>query len=236
MIELNVRESSWGRPQPVSLSATALAEPAPLSRADLLARVLEEIDYGLLLVDARGVLSWANELGLREVIGGGALRLVQGRVQTQSAGEQAAFNAAVADAHRGLRRMLTLGDGEAGVSVAVTPMGGEDGGEPMALLLFGKRQAHQTLSLDFYARTHGLTSAEQTVLKQMSLGHKPMDIARRQGVAISTVRSHIKNIRLKTGTGSIRELLGQVAVLPPITPAMRFGGQAAATGASGLLN
>jgi hypothetical protein len=35
------------------------------------------------------------------------------------------------------------------------------------------------------------------------------------------VRSHITSIRTKTQTDSIRELLGRVATLPPITPAMK---------------
>lgn len=241
MIELNCREPAQRPAHPVSLAAvhvaTDVAAAAPLpSRAGLLAKVLDEIDYGLLLVDARGALAYANEPGLREVLGGGSLRLWQGQVQTRSSTDQSAFNAAVAGAMRGLRRMLTLCHDGASVSVAVTPMhGGDDGFEPMALLLFGKRQGHPTLSVDFYARTHGLTTAEHNVLKQMTLGHKPLDIARRQGVAISTVRSHIKNIRLKTHTGSIRELLNRVAVLPPISLAMKQG-MDGAPAAAGFLN
>lgn len=230
MIELNCREPAQRAAHPVSLAAARAVTdlgvaPSLPARAGLLAKMLDEIDYGLLLVDARGALAYANELGLREVLGGGALRLWQGQVQTRSSVDQSAFNAAVAGAMRGLRRMLTLCHEGASVSVAVTPMqaGGDDAFEPMALLLFGKRQGNATLSVDFYARSHGLTTAEHNVLKQMTQGHKPLDIARGQGVAISTVRSHIKNIRLKTHTGSIRELLNRVAVLPPISLAMKQG-------------
>jgi hypothetical protein len=35
------------------------------------------------------------------------------------------------------------------------------------------------------------------------------------------VRSHICSIRIKTQTDSIRELINRVAVLPPITPALK---------------
>jgi DNA-binding CsgD family transcriptional regulator len=40
-------------------------------------------------------------------------------------------------------------------------------------------------------------------------------------VAISTVRSHICNIRTKTRATSIRELVERIAVLPPITPVVK---------------
>ena len=45
-----------------------------------------------------------------------------------------------------------------------------------------------------------------------------------QAVAISTVRSHICSIRQKTQTGSIRELINRVTVLPPISPALKTSG------------
>ena len=83
--------------------------------------------------------------------------------------------------------------------------------------------ANETLTVDFYARSHGLTSAEMNVLKHICSGMKPKEIARDHGVAISTVRSHICSIRIKTQTDSIRELINRVAVLPPITPAMKTG-------------
>jgi DNA-binding CsgD family transcriptional regulator len=196
----------------------------------LLMRVLDEIDYGLLLVAPDGSLRYGNQLGLREVLDSGALHLVQGRVQARSNADQTALHAALADARRGLRRLFSASHEGAPVNVAIVPVGdGDTGGEPLALLVFGKRQANETLTVDFYARTHGLTSAELSVLKSMCAGLKPKEIARRQGVAISTVRSHICSIRIKTQTGSIRDLLGRVAVLPPITPAVKSLGVAASS-------
>jgi DNA-binding CsgD family transcriptional regulator len=195
----------------------------------MLMRVLDEIDYGLLLVTGDATLRYANQLGLKEVLDNGVLQLSQGRVQARSANEQAALLAALADTRRGLRKLVAAVHEGTQVCVAVVPVGhGEDGGEPLALIVFGKRQASESLSVDFYARTHGLTGAELNVLKAMWAGLKPKEIARRQGVAISTVRSHICSIRVKTQTGSIRELLGRVAVLPPITPAVKSLGAALA--------
>ena len=64
--------------------------------------------------------------------------------------------------------------------------------------------------------------AELTVLKRLCRGMRPKEVAREQDVAISTVRSHICSIRTKTQTASIPELIDRVAVLPPITPAMKL--------------
>ena len=131
---------------------------------------------------------------------------------------------------RGKRRLFSVGHNGGSVSVAAVPMppADDDAHEPMVLLVFGKRSAAETLTVDFYARSHGLTSAEMNVLKHICSGMKPKEIARDNGVAISTVRSHICSIRVKTQTDSIRELINRVAVLPPITPAMKtaMGGKA----------
>ena len=52
-------------------------------------------------------------------------------------------------------------------------------------------------------------------------GLSPAELAELHGVAISTVRSQIANIRAKTRTGNIRDLIQQVAVLPPLVGALR---------------
>lgn len=210
-------------PAPAGPSASAMQHGA------LLMRVLDEIDYGLVLVATDGSMRYANQLGLKELLDNGALQLSQGRVQARHAADQVALLTALGDVRRGLRKLVSARHEGAQTSVAVIPVAGaDDPGGPVALLVFGKRHSNETLSVDFYARTHGLTGAETIVLKAMCSGLKPKEIARRQGVAISTVRSHICSIRVKTQTGSIRELLGRVAVLPPITPAVKTLGTLAA--------
>jgi DNA-binding CsgD family transcriptional regulator len=60
-------------------------------------------------------------------------------------------------------------------------------------------------------------------------GLDPQEVASQQGVAISTVRSQISSIRSKTGAPSIRELVRQVAVLPPLVNALRSLGRMGST-------
>ena len=218
--------------------ATSLRDdPAAASAsAALLMCVLDEIDYGMLLVTAHGALRYANQLALNEVLSGGPLSLAGGMVSARHAGDQGALHVAVADALRGRRRLITLGHNGSAVSVAVLPLpcGENERSERLALLVFGKRHSCEALTVDFYARTQGLTGAETRVLLALCQGDKPKEIARTLGVAISTVRSHICSIRQKTQTGSIRELINRVTVLPPITSVIKAAGRpdAVARGAS----
>lgn len=190
--------------------------------ASVLMRVLDEIDYGVLLVDANGALRYANQLALRDTLSGGPLRVSRGHVCAVNPVDQHALLLAIADAMRGRRKLFNAGANGSSLPVAVVPMQNDDGlAEPLAMMVLGRRSPADSLTVDFYARSNGLTSAESTVLKRICIGLKPKEVAREQGVAISTVRSHICSIRTKTQTGSIRELLNRVAVLPPITPVIK---------------
>jgi DNA-binding CsgD family transcriptional regulator len=195
--------------------------------AALLMRMLDEIDYGMLLVTATGAIRYANQLAWHDVHGGGPLSLVQGQLRGKASADQSQLQLALADAVRGRRRLINLGHNGGAISVAVLPMSGGDDedetSEALALLTFGKLSPRETLTIDFFARSQGLTNAEVRVLRALCGGAKPKEIASRCDVAISTVRSHIFSIRSKTQTANIRQLVARVAVLPPITSAMKTG-------------
>ena len=110
-----------------------------------------------------------------------------------------------------LRRLLQLGDAQLRVSVAVVPLpalGADD--QPGAAVLLGKRQVCEELTVEWFARAHGLTMAETTVIKGLCADLTPNEIAARQGVGLATIRTQIGSIRAKTGAGSIAELVRQV--------------------------
>jgi DNA-binding CsgD family transcriptional regulator len=46
-------------------------------------------------------------------------------------------------------------------------------------------------------------------------------LAQRHGVSLTTVRSQIGSLRAKTGAGSIRNLVRQVSLLPPMRNSLR---------------
>lgn len=196
---------------------------ANTSGSSLLMRMLDEIDYGLMLVAADGQLRYANRLALLELAAGGPLRLTGGLLCVQPDGELGRLRAALADAARGLRTLVKLGHNASALLLAVIPMDGtvESSGQPTSLLVFSKREACAELTVAFYARSNGLTPTESTVLLQLSQGLKPKDIASAHGVALSTVRTQISSIRAKTHTASIRELVSRVASLPPFASALK---------------
>ena len=199
----------------------ANTEPPSLARWYEL--MLDEIDYGVLLLDADAHVLHLNHAARCELDAQHPLQL-QGR---QLRGRDAADTARLQDAlqaatQRGLRRLLMLGQDAHRVALSVVPLrtGGSDGSTATQLSL-GKRQMCGGLGVQWFARSHGLTLAETRVLEALSEGLHPSDIATRYGVGISTIRSQIGSIRLKTRSDSIGALVRQVAVLPPLVGALR---------------
>lgn len=182
----------------------------------LLLRVLDEIDYGLVLVDSSARVRFANHVALRECAVGLTIRLRNGIVSMHQESDQSAMLKALCAAGRGARSLLQLNSSVDTQMVAVVPLDGVAGRS--TLLVFGKAQPCEPLSIDFFARAYRLSNAENAVLRALCGGSCPEETARQLGVAISTVRTQIGSIRAKTGTRSIRELIRRVTSLPPIVP------------------
>lgn len=191
--------------------------PGPVAvDAWTLMRVLDEIDYGLMLVDDDALVRYANRVALQECGASRGLHLDEGRVSPRTAQDHAPFHRALASSTQGRRSLLSVAAGDATLSLAVVPLTGAPLSTARTLLVMGKREACPPLSVDFFARAHQLTAAEAAVLRGLCNGLRPVEIAAGGGVAISTVRTQIGAIRSKTGTTGIRELVGRVAALPPI--------------------
>ncbi len=196
-----------------------------------LTRMLDEIDYGMLLVSADAQVTYLNHAARLELDGHHPLQLTDHHLGAHSPPDVAPLYEALAAAQRGLRKLLTLGEGTQRVSISVVPLpdtAGHGAGVSegaLTLLVLGKRQVCEQLSVQGYARSQNLTPAETRVLEGLCGGVRPSDIAQRGGVAVSTVRTQIGSIRAKTGASCIRELVRQVAVLPPLVGALRGGGR-----------
>lgn len=189
-----------------------------------LAMMLDEIDYGMLLLDGDSAVLHANHAARCELDADHALQLLGGELRVASTRDLLPLRDALHGAHhRGLRSLVSLGEGERRVGVAVVPLAraANDATPYLALLVLGKRQVCGALAAQWFARNHGLTPAETRVLAGLCEGRPPGAIAAAQGVALSTVRSQIGSIRAKTGAPSIRALVRQVVVLPPLVGALR---------------
>ena len=198
------------------------AGPGPIpALPHCLALILDEIDYGVLLVENQDEVVYRNHTARRELCDDHPLWLDAGRLRARGTECARTLDASLRNAsQQGLRRMITLGSGERSLSVAVIPLR-LPGQAQLTLVMLGRRSLCPTLSAQGFANCNGLTPAEGAVLAALSCGCSPGSIARSQGVALSTVRTHITNIRAKTGAASIRSLVERVAQLPPMVSALR---------------
>lgn len=185
----------------------------------MLSGALDELDYGLLIVEVDGRLVQANQMGRHHcTTPHGSCRLQDQHLHTRSAADEPLLQRALALAATGRRSLLKFGTGPHVETLAVVPLASPQGhrADGAILLVFGRHQVCETLSVEHFARVHNLTHAEGMVLAALCDGEEPGAIAKRFGVAVSTVRTQIASVRQKTQAPSIRHLVRQVAMLPPI--------------------
>ena len=188
----------------------------------VLACVLDEIDYGLILLDAKGWVVHANHGASRELSNVSMpLEVVDRHLRGRQLADNEMLQTALFTAqHQGKRSMLHLGEGNAlGVSVVPLPAAlsrGPDTEGHATLVLLQRSSIVERLSIDAYARQHNLSHRETQVLGLLCNGRKAAEIAEELKVSLATVRTHIHNLKDKTGCGSMLDVVKQVAVLPPI--------------------
>lgn len=203
------------------------APPPALPQALALAQVLDEIDYGVLVLDDDDQLQHANHAALAQLDAWHPLQLQGGRrLRASRPREAGALQAALEAArHRGLRTMVALSGPQGQRStVAVIPLPASADARPgSVLVVLGKRRVCEELTAVSFGKTHGLTPAETRVLMCLCNGDSPAEAARRNGVKVSTTRTHISSIRTKLGARNLDELVRTVAVLPPLVGSLRHG-------------
>jgi len=182
-----------------------------------LSAMLDEIDYGMLLLADDAEVVHVNHAARTELDAGHPLQLLGRQLRARHPQDVAKLHEALAGAaQRGLRRLLALGEGEQRVNVAVIPLGNH-----ATLVVLNKRHLSERISVQCFARLHVLTPAETRVLESLCEGLDPREIAELGGVGLATVRTQIGSIRAKTGADNIRALVRQIAVLPPMVGALR---------------
>lgn len=221
--QIRVSSPPWTVPRRRAADRLDVA-PQPALTRQMFAAALDESDNGMLFLcdepcGATGTslrVLHANDVALRELDGRHPLQLVGDVLHVRHVPDAVALHGAVRNARqRNLRKLLRLDADERPVSVSVVPL-------PSAvLLMLGKRQMCEELTVQGYAASCGLTPAESRVLAGLCRGQSPEGIAAGLSVQISTVRTQIGSIRLKTGAGSIGALVRQVSVLPPLRGVLR---------------
>lgn len=197
----------------------------PLSPA-LLLGLLEEIDYGMLVLDADARVLHMNQLARLELLSGQTLYLVHEQLNAHLPQDQAYLERALADCARGVRSLLPLGCNTGQVTMSFIPMSaqadsfGRSSGVTLAML--GKRESCEALTLQQFGRHCRLTRCEQALLPGIMRGLSADDIAAQLHTSVHTVRTHIGHIRTKTRVTSMRQLATILTRLPPIRPLVKY--------------
>lgn len=216
-------------PSGYSNAAASPAGPgaAAALHASLLVGMLDEIDYGLVVIGSDARILLANQLARMELGGERFVRRHQDKLAPSVARYGSKLEAALGGVRRGLRSLVTFSVADAELALSFVPLNsGMQGAAqladaPLALVLFGRRDACEALTLQQYGQLHGLTGAEQALLPAIIRGLSVEAIAQQQGVSLSTVRTQLGSIREKTGAKTLRSLTARLTSLPPIRPSCK---------------
>ena len=84
------------------------------------------------------------------------------------------------------------------------------------IALFVQDNPAGPLAIELIGRAYGLTGAELRILLGLVDDATPADIAKRYGIAPSTVRTHLKSLFVKTGTNRQKDLVKLLLSTPPV--------------------
>lgn len=187
-----------------------------------LTMLMDELAHGVVVASPQGRVLHANQAARQELSKRQALLLHDGHLQTQDPAQGRLLLQALVKGSTGRRSMICLHN-EASwmLSIAVVPLRNDNPAQETTLGLFLSRASVcDSLMLCFFARSHGLTSSEEQVLAILCQGYSAPEAALQLNVAVSTVRSHVRSLCAKTQSNGVRALVGRVAVLPPLGPAL----------------
>ena len=194
------------------------ADAGDRAESVLLPALLDELDTGIVVCTAEGMVKTANWAARQELATGRWLKAPRGMLGTDlmaGLGE-----ALVAAAHRGRRQLLVLVSGDERLPVSVSPLDAA-GAEPQVLVMLGRRTPCSRLGLELLASRHRLTDAERRVLAGLAGGGTPKQLSAAHGVALSTVRTQVKSLHAKLGINSNDALLRLIASVPALASALR---------------
>jgi DNA-binding CsgD family transcriptional regulator len=186
-------------------------------------RAFDAMNVAVILVDAKGLIVFANghaetflsrDEGLTadgiHVGGTGTPTLRRLRRAIAQCARSAELRTTVAPVE------IAAADGGATLHVTFTPLGRDaidlhgspvSLAEPVALLLIHDHEQQRSLMRQRLCRRFSLTAAEAGVVVEVIQGGSREDVARRLGVAVATVRTHLIRIFEKTGVRRQAELV-----------------------------
>lgn len=213
------------RKTPEGFPLQALAKGGRGQAPQWLKSLLNDVGYGILLLDPELRLCYCNDSAKQVLNEVGLGKLLDGALPPFSPGRPCQdFYAAARLAAAGQRKLIMLGRGENQFAAALSPIKLNDQGTEGGVLVTTERKTIcESISLWAYGRVQGLTASEIRVLEHLSGGMEPKFIATTLSVSVTTVRTHIKSMIDKTDSSNMRDLLLKISRLPPIRTMPCFG-------------
>lgn len=214
--------------------------PARWEISSLLAAAMDEVDHGLVVVRRDLSVVFANHAARRALtVSGAPLKLSRGFLLPESEPATEQLQAAIAAAsERGVRNLLAL-DGGAGhsqeLSVTPLPKSKSERFGGACLVKLGRQTSLSAFSVSAFAKLHGLSARECDVLQQLCNNLPPKAIAAELGLSLSTVRTHVHNLRRKAHAPTVLALVRKVTAAPSLEAALKDGplGDTGDTGTAG---
>jgi DNA-binding CsgD family transcriptional regulator len=195
------------------------------AESDCLHLLFDEISHGMLVVDPEGRVQHSNRAARDEMSRHGILYVRHDALQTLSPIDGKLLHAALAKASGGVRSLVRLSGSGITLMLSAIPLKHRPGTHCEQIALFFERRAICDSGMFvFFARSHRLTRTEEQVLNLLCRSMSTPDIALELDVAVSTVRSHVRSLCIKTGAKGAREVISRVATLPPVgaTPRLQM--------------
>ncbi len=189
--------------------------------ADLLALLVDELAHGVMIVNTQGWILHANRAALGALQRGVGLATTHGGLKLKSVSDQNGLLQALGKAASGTRSLTRFQGTGGSTSLAVVPLNRQSAGpcDRIALLLSREEPCEPTLFASF-AQSHRLTRTEEQVLQLLCRCLRTPEIALQMKVAVSTIRSHVRSLCVKTSSHGVRQLINLVSALPQIAPTM----------------
>lgn len=196
----------------------AFSGHAPAPELALLGLLVDELSNGMLVVNVQGRILHANRAARRELERGVMMKDKCGELHLLLDAAAKAFQQARNDAMRGRRSLVTLSPDDMNVTMSVIPLCARPGVPCGHIALFLSRASIcEPGALDCLAHRYSLTLTEQRVLVFLCHCLSTPEIAIEMKIAVSTVRSHVRSLCIKTSCSGVRELIQRVAVLPALS-------------------
>ena len=182
----------------------------------LLQNMLDRFDHCVFLLDAHGALLFHNQRARDLLEADGGLAVLDSKLSPTARPDQANWSQALRDALAGKQPMLRLHHCPQ-TTFVLLPIAEVHGSQVrMIMVTASKPRDSDSQTVAGFGRLYRLTRTEVQILHQLANGASAQEVAQARGVAIATVRTHIKNLLNKTGLTGLRQLQAALAQLPAV--------------------